>query len=94
MSQGPTGVHRWCDHWVSCDLRRQLYTLSSPREVDCVELLSLPVDMMLTIASVLLSATAVDREEKKVGGWEGGRGEGGREGGRGEGRRENSSHLC
>lgn len=34
--------------------------------VDCVAMLSLPAHMILDIVSLLLSAAAVDREEKKV----------------------------
>ena len=38
----------------------------SYRGVNCVQLFNLPAHMILDFASLLLSAAAVDREEKKV----------------------------
>ena len=40
--------------------------LFSCSDIDCVDMFSLPDHMMLDLASLLLSAAAVDREGKKV----------------------------
>ena len=36
------------------------------RDVNCVEILSLPVDMILHCTSLLLNAAAINRQENKV----------------------------